>query len=413
MSSNNATSLRISCYTPISERCIVPLTNWEKAVADYIPLYSVRFVKGTRTAEEQERRLNASEGPKQNNDSEESRKLLKKTECIASLVVTCYKSDPNNVILHHTGNHNHQIDGIEDLKFLPLSQVAKHQANLKIDVEQSLGNEAQVIVHRERAFYKIQARQSIRKFNPGQLGTREALGKLLTAGETEIGQLYSDLPNEHATALREFFRLQYTRCHTVFGNNKLCDQFRLQYIRWHTVFGNNKLDVITEFLYATPQRIPALLQCYADLLKDIDSYQTAVKRCAAATMFQLLQRMKLKGSIPNFEVQESVGGGTSILKFNSETRFSDFVIFYEDPVFKEELCEQNFRLDKIKKNKKKGLCIYFQHQYVSCQPLLIERDTENTPNGYQLAYKFRTNGRMISVHFQKDFARPAYVVSCL
>ncbi|KAI9257857.1 hypothetical protein EDC94DRAFT_586313 [Helicostylum pulchrum] len=164
------------------------------------------------------------------------------------------------------------------------------------------------------------------------LKAREVLGKLLTAGEAKIGQLYSDLPNEHATALREIFRLQYTR--------------------WHTVFGNNKLDVITDFSYATPQRIPTLLQYYANLLKDIDSYQIAVKRwslipiathqivhvnySAASTMFHLLQRMKLKGPMPNFEVQESV-----------------------------------------------------------------ERDTETTPNGYRLAYGFRTDGHMISVHFQK------------
>ncbi|GAA5801544.1 hypothetical protein HPULCUR_006992 [Helicostylum pulchrum] len=143
------------------QRLTVSLTNWEKAVADYILLHDVRFVKGTtRTAEEQERaqaqRLNATKGPKpraryidyvfktyyschhsgekrhakteQNNSSEGSRKLQKKSkkiECTANLVATCYKSDPNNVVLHHTGNHNHQIGGLEDLKFLPLSQVAK------------------------------------------------------------------------------------------------------------------------------------------------------------------------------------------------------------------------------------------------------------------------------------------------
>ncbi|GAA5801545.1 hypothetical protein HPULCUR_006993 [Helicostylum pulchrum] len=192
---------------------------------------------------------------------------------------------------------------------------------------------------RLQEFNVLRQNEDRENFNPGQLGTREVLGKLLTAGEAKIGQLYSDLPNEHATALREFFRLQYTR--------------------WHTVFGNNKLDVITDFSYATPQIIPTLLQYYADLLKDIDSYQIAVKRwslipiathqivhvnySAASTMFHLLQRMKLKGPMPNFEVQESVGGGTSIL-----------------------------------------------------------RDTETTPNGYRLAYGFRTDGHMISVHFQKD-----------
>ncbi|GAA5803434.1 hypothetical protein HPULCUR_008916 [Helicostylum pulchrum] len=219
MSSNNATSIHISCYTPISERLTVPLTNWEKSVVDYILLHGVRFVKGTtRTAEGQERakaqRLNATEGPKprtryidyvfktyyschrsgekrqakteQNNSSEGSRKLQKKSkkiECTANLVATCYKSDPNNVVLHHTGNHNHQIGGLEDLKFLPLSQVAKQlieqrlregfkkrdtrisiqnhflhysQANLNTDVEQSLGNEAQVIVHRDQMVHSTE-----------------------------------------------------------------------------------------------------------------------------------------------------------------------------------------------------------------------------------------------------------------
>ncbi|KAI9257858.1 hypothetical protein EDC94DRAFT_179118 [Helicostylum pulchrum] len=56
---------------------------------------------------------------------ESYKKKSKKIECTANLVATCYKSDPNNVVLHHTGNHNHQIGGLEDLKFLPLSQVAK------------------------------------------------------------------------------------------------------------------------------------------------------------------------------------------------------------------------------------------------------------------------------------------------
>ncbi|GAA5804343.1 hypothetical protein HPULCUR_009831 [Helicostylum pulchrum] len=203
MSSNNATSIHISCYTPISERLTVPLTNWEKSVVDYIPLHGVRFVKGTtRTAEGQERakaqRLNATEGPKprtryidyvfktyyschrsgekrqakteQNNSSEGSRKLQK-------------KNDPNNVVLHHTGNHNHQIGGFEDLKFLPLSQVAKQlieqklckgfrkrdtrisiqnnflrhsQSNFNIDVEQSLGNKAQVVVHRDQMVHSTE-----------------------------------------------------------------------------------------------------------------------------------------------------------------------------------------------------------------------------------------------------------------
>ncbi|KAI9259142.1 hypothetical protein EDC94DRAFT_649420 [Helicostylum pulchrum] len=206
LSSNNATSINIICYTLISERLTVSLTNWEKAVADYIPLHGVRFVKGTtRTAEEQERaqaqRLNATKGPKprtryidyvfktyyfchhsgekrhakteQNNSSEGSR----------NLVATCYKSDPNNVVLYHSGNHNHQIAGLEDPKFLPLSQVAKQlneqilckgfrkrdtrisiqnnflrhsQANFNIDVEQSLGNKAQVIVHRDQMVHSTE-----------------------------------------------------------------------------------------------------------------------------------------------------------------------------------------------------------------------------------------------------------------
>ncbi|GAA5797736.1 hypothetical protein HPULCUR_003130 [Helicostylum pulchrum] len=203
----------------MSKRLTVPLTNWEKSVVDYIPLHGVRFVKGTtRTAEGQERakaqRLNTTEGPKPRTryidyvfktyyschrsgekrqtkpskiiaakDLENYKKKVKKIECTANLVATCYKSDPNNVVLHHTGNHNHQIGGLEDLKFLPLSQVAKQlieqrlregfrkrdtrisiqnhflrysQANLNTDVEQSLGNEAQVIVHRDQMVHSTE-----------------------------------------------------------------------------------------------------------------------------------------------------------------------------------------------------------------------------------------------------------------
>ncbi|GAA5799661.1 hypothetical protein HPULCUR_005077 [Helicostylum pulchrum] len=117
------------------------------------------------------------------------RGTLKQSKTIAAKA-TCYKSDPNNVVLYHTGNHNHQIAGLEDSKFLPLSQVAKQlneqilckgfrkrdtkisiqnnflrhsQANFNIDVEQSLGNKAQVIVHRDRMVHSTEKKHKIRK----------------------------------------------------------------------------------------------------------------------------------------------------------------------------------------------------------------------------------------------------------
>jgi hypothetical protein len=106
---------------------------------------------------------------------------------------------------------------------------------------------------------------------------RQTLEKLPTATETSIDELYSDQANEHAQALQQFFRycriLRFPK--SLFN---ICDQLRHQYARWLTVFGRKKIEVITDYSYATAQRIATLLQFYTNFLKDADSYQLTFKK---------------------------------------------------------------------------------------------------------------------------------------
>jgi hypothetical protein len=64
----------------------------------------------------------------------------------------------------------------------------------------------------------------------------------------------------------------------------ICDQLRHQYARWLNVFGRKKIEVITDYSYATAQRIATLLQFYTDLLKDADSYQLTLKNWSLIPM---------------------------------------------------------------------------------------------------------------------------------
>jgi hypothetical protein len=78
------------------------------------------------------------------------------------------------------------------------------------------------------------------------------------------------------SGIAEFYG--FRKVYLVFN---ICDQLRHQYARWFNVFGRKKMEVITDYSYATPQRIATLLQCYTNLLKDVDSYQfTTVKQCS-------------------------------------------------------------------------------------------------------------------------------------
>ncbi|CAO3644781.1 unnamed protein product [Mucor hiemalis] len=52
-------------------------------------------------------------------------KASKKSDCKARLKITCFKSDPTVVEVHHIGVHNHEVGSVEDMKYLPLSQKRK------------------------------------------------------------------------------------------------------------------------------------------------------------------------------------------------------------------------------------------------------------------------------------------------
>jgi hypothetical protein len=52
-----------------------------------------------------------------------------------------------------------------------------------------------------------------------------------------------------------------------------------------------------------------------------------VNYSSSSLMFHLLQQMRLKGPIPNFEVQESLGGGTSILVITLSSKRFLLILF--------------------------------------------------------------------------------------
>ncbi|CEG65970.1 hypothetical protein RMATCC62417_02636 [Rhizopus microsporus] len=140
----------INTYSGILEKIAVPIFEWRKNVDDSLVKHgvqwvSLRYIKKPveRTDEESSSGLNKqfkchrfstccdkiAEGVRVKGDSSgkprELQKASKKTDCKAKLKATCLKSDPNSVEIVHIGVHNHEIGGVEDLKYLPLSKEKK------------------------------------------------------------------------------------------------------------------------------------------------------------------------------------------------------------------------------------------------------------------------------------------------
>ncbi|KAI8091662.1 hypothetical protein BDF21DRAFT_318918, partial [Thamnidium elegans] len=52
-------------------------------------------------------------------------KTSKKIGCPASMIVTCYKNDPGNVVFTFQKQHNHTVGTKEDFCLLPVSKSTK------------------------------------------------------------------------------------------------------------------------------------------------------------------------------------------------------------------------------------------------------------------------------------------------
>lgn len=160
---SNFTSIPIQRYSPIPNKLTVSRDFYKQSIEDFIPKYGVKFVTssykdGTKIERAQEDRMaddsssvkrrkhviryifkvyykchradekqEREDQPKggKSGTTRDLQKKSKKIKCEASLVATCFKSDSNNVILEHSGNHNHQLGAIDDLQYLPLSNAAK------------------------------------------------------------------------------------------------------------------------------------------------------------------------------------------------------------------------------------------------------------------------------------------------
>jgi hypothetical protein len=82
------------------------------------------------------------------------------------------------------------------------------------------------------------------------------------------------------SGIAEFYG--YRKVYLIIFN--ICDQLRHQYTRWLNVFGRKKIEVITDYSYATAQRIATLLHFFTDLLKNADSYQLTLKKWSLIPM---------------------------------------------------------------------------------------------------------------------------------
>ncbi|KAI8378856.1 hypothetical protein EDC96DRAFT_571031 [Choanephora cucurbitarum] len=109
--------------TSNEEETASPVVKRRKRVVEYVwyteykchrsGTYRDRVAEGSRTK--------GGSGGK----ARDLQKASKKTDCKAKLKVVCFKRDPENVEIVHIDTHNHDVGGMDDLKYLPLSNERK------------------------------------------------------------------------------------------------------------------------------------------------------------------------------------------------------------------------------------------------------------------------------------------------
>ncbi|CAO3631321.1 unnamed protein product [Mucor hiemalis] len=156
-------NMNIQGYTPIPNTLTVHEHEWKEALDNFVLLHGVKWIH-KRTVKDTPRVIEVPEVPEgsqppkkkrlvapkryiwyvdydcHRNGSKRDRvaegyvekggvsgksrdlqKASKKISCPAKLKVSCFKKDPSNVVFAHTGVHNHEVGGEEDMKYLPLS----------------------------------------------------------------------------------------------------------------------------------------------------------------------------------------------------------------------------------------------------------------------------------------------------
>ncbi|KAI8989536.1 hypothetical protein BDB01DRAFT_718301, partial [Pilobolus umbonatus] len=90
-------------------------------------------------------------------------KKSKKIGFPATLKVTCFKNDPDNVVIKHNGEHNHAVGSLDNLRHLPLSSSVREKMeqilrkgyarrDTRISIQRSLLEEVSIgsFVHRDQ-----------------------------------------------------------------------------------------------------------------------------------------------------------------------------------------------------------------------------------------------------------------------
>ncbi|KAI8644074.1 hypothetical protein BD408DRAFT_384629 [Parasitella parasitica] len=146
-------------YRPIPSELTVPESEWETTLENNVSLYGVKWIKKNIKArqtviangERPDKKRKAVSlyfwyatfechraGEKRNKMAEGSitkggasgvardlQKPSKKINCSAKLKVICYKNNPGYATFIYTGEHNHDVGGLNDLQHLPLSKEAR------------------------------------------------------------------------------------------------------------------------------------------------------------------------------------------------------------------------------------------------------------------------------------------------
>ncbi|KAI8986547.1 hypothetical protein BDB01DRAFT_834520 [Pilobolus umbonatus] len=146
----STSSAIIQPYSPIPPTMTVPTVSLESVIDAAVAKHGVRWIITTiRRAKKSEAPVRAEDGQllrkkktvdyefvkyyacnrhgtfkKANNSGAVQRPVQKKSKkigCPATLKVTCFKNDPDNVVIKHNGEHNHAVGSPDDLQHLPLS----------------------------------------------------------------------------------------------------------------------------------------------------------------------------------------------------------------------------------------------------------------------------------------------------
>ncbi|KAI8988751.1 hypothetical protein BDB01DRAFT_888721 [Pilobolus umbonatus] len=140
----STSSAIIQSYSPIPPTMTVPTVALKSVIDAVVAKHGVRWVITiTRKAKEAEASVRAEDGQplrkKKTVDYEfvncqlPVQKKSKKIGCPATLKVTCFKNDPDNVVIKHNGENNHAVGSPDNLRPLPLSFPVKGM------IEQHLG----------------------------------------------------------------------------------------------------------------------------------------------------------------------------------------------------------------------------------------------------------------------------------